>query len=78
MKTNLKVSIAKTLYTLVFIVIPMVNAFANEDDPFDEDVDDVTPQAPIDDYIVLALLIAVIIAFRYFKKQQFRSAESVL
>lgn len=70
MKTKLKARVNTTVYTLFFILMPLVSAFANEDDPFDEDVDDVTPQAPIDDYITLALLIAVIIAFRYFKKQQ--------
>ncbi len=77
MKTNLKATMDKTLYTLFFILIPIVSAFANADDPFDEDVDDVTPPAPIDDYILLALLIAVIIAFRYFKKQQLPSGRRV-
>ncbi len=53
--------------TLILILIPVLTATA-QDDVFPDDTQDV-PSAPIDDYIIIGLIIAICIAFRLFKKQ---------
>lgn len=54
------------LLSLSALLFPFVTALAQED--FPEDVQDV-PAAPINDWIPLLLLLAIAVAFYFFKKQ---------
>lgn len=54
------------LLSLSALLFPFVTALAQED--FNDDVQDV-PAAPINDWIPLLLLLAIAVAFYFFKKQ---------
>ncbi|MGZ9677315.1 hypothetical protein [Flavobacterium sp. GNP001] len=54
------------LLSLTALLFPFVTALAQED--FNDDVQDV-PAAPINDWIPLLLLLAIAVAFYFFKKQ---------
>ncbi len=54
------------LLSLTALLFPFVTALAQED--FNDDVQDV-PAAPINDWIPALLLLAIAIAFYFFKKQ---------
>lgn len=64
----MKKFIHKLLYTLIFVLTPVCSALAFDD--FDDDVDDLLPMAPIDDYVFVLLIAAIAITFWFFKKQQ--------
>jgi amino acid permease len=56
--------------TLVFTVLPFLAAVAQEDE-FQDDVQDVqAPAAPIDNYILIAVVIAIYLSYRFIKTQQ--------
>ncbi|WP_281337213.1 hypothetical protein [Flavobacterium eburneipallidum] len=58
-----------TAFRFLFLFFfPMVVMAQDADDPFADDTQDV-PAAPIDDYIVMALVIAICIAIYFFRKQ---------
>ena len=54
------------LLSLSALLVPFVSALAQEE--FPEDVQDV-PAAPINDWIPLLFLLAIAVAFYFFKKQ---------
>lgn len=58
------------LLSLSALLFPFVTALAQED--FNDDVQDV-PAAPINDWIPLLLLLAIAVAFYFFKKQHDRN-----
>jgi hypothetical protein len=49
---------------LLLLLLPFL-AVAQED--FDPDTDDITPATPIDDYIILALLLVIYYTYRFIK-----------
>ena len=51
-------------YILLLLLLPFL-VVAQED--FEPDTDDITPATPIDDYIILALLLAIYFAYRFIK-----------
>jgi hypothetical protein len=51
-------------YSILFLALPF---FAMAQDSFNDNVDDVTPAAPIVNYILTAMLLGVYLAFRFFK-----------
>ncbi len=51
-------------YILLLLLLPFL-AVAQED--FDPDTDDITPATPIDDYIILALLLVIYYTYRFIK-----------
>lgn len=51
-------------YILLLLLLPFL-AVAQED--FEPDTDDITPATPIDDYIILALVLAIYFAYRFIK-----------
>ena len=61
--------ILQKFLTVAFVMLPFFAAMANAGDPFDDDVID-TPAAPIDDYIWLMLVVAIYLAFQFFKQKQ--------
>ncbi len=54
-------------YSILFLVLPFL-AMASGD-LFPDDTNDVTPVAPIDNYVLLALLLGIYFACRFFKTQ---------
>lgn len=68
--------IQKLIYSFIFILLPLCSALADEG--FDDDIDDVTPPAPIDDYILVVLLSAIAVTFWFFKNQKKRATQSNL
>jgi amino acid permease len=67
-----KIIFQKTILTVAFVVVPFFTAIAQES--FDDNTDDITP-APIDDYIWLMLVVAIYIAFQFFKQKQIINSE---
>jgi hypothetical protein len=63
-----KVKLNQIIVAGLLLILPAVSAFAQDD--FDDDVDDLTPPAPIDDYVWLMLVVAIYVAFRFFKQKQ--------
>lgn len=51
-------------YILLLLLLPFL-AVAQED--FEPDTDDITPATPIDDYIILALVLAIYFTYRFIK-----------
>ena len=51
-------------YILLLLLLPFL-VVAQED--FEPDTDDITPATPIDDYIILALVLAIYFAYRFIK-----------
>lgn len=68
MKTLLSTSRRYALYLFLAFIFPVATTWANETDPFADDTQDV-PAAPIDDFIIPLLIIAVGIAFYLLQKQ---------
>jgi len=68
-----KIIFQKTILTVAFVVVPFFTAIAQE--TFPDDTDDLTPAAPIDDYIWLMLVVAIYLAFRFFKQKQIINSE---
>jgi len=62
--------IFQKILMVAFMLLPFFTAMANDGDPFDDDTDDITPPAPIDDYIWLMLVVAIYVAFQFFKQKQ--------
>ena len=54
-------------YSVLFLVLPFLAMAQGE--TFQDDIDDVTPVSPIDNYILLALLLGIYFAYRFFKTQ---------
>jgi hypothetical protein len=54
-------------YSILLLLLPFF-AMATGDSFYD-DIDDVTPVSPIDNYILLALLLGIFFAYRFFKTQ---------
>lgn len=52
--------------SVVFVMLPFL---AIAQDPFADDTNDITPAAPIDDYVFIALAVGVFYAYRFFKTQ---------
>jgi hypothetical protein len=42
---------------------------------FSGDTNDITPAAPIDDYVWLMLVVAIYVAFQFFKQKQIINSE---
>jgi amino acid permease len=61
------------ILTVAFVIVPFFTAMAQEN--FGDDVDDITPAAPIDDYVWLMLVVAIYLAFRFFKQKQIINSE---
>ena len=60
--------IQKLIYSFIFILLPLCSALADEE--FPDDTDDLTPPAPIDDYVLVVLVAAIAVTFWFFKNQQ--------
>lgn len=67
----IKQKIIRKTVTFFFLLIPFLSAMA-QDDEFDDDVQDV-PAAPIDKYILIAIVIAIYMAYQFLKKQQIKN-----
>lgn len=67
MKTTFFNSKHYVAYTFLMFVLPVSSVFANEDDPFNDDTNDI---APIDDYLIAVLIAAILVAFFYYAKQR--------
>jgi hypothetical protein len=57
-------SILQKGYGILFLVLPFL-AIAQEE--FPDDTDDLTPAAPIEDYVPLALLLGIYFAYLFLK-----------
>ncbi len=66
MKTKNTTSNLKKGYCILFLALPF---FAMAQDSFNDNINDVEPPAPIDNYILLALLLGIYFAYRFFVKQ---------
>lgn len=66
MKTTFLNATRNMACTFLMFLLPVATAMANADDPFDDDTTDV---APIDDYVLIALVVAIILAFFIYAKQ---------
>jgi hypothetical protein len=67
----IKQKIIQKTVTLLFLLIPIFKAIAQENE-FEDDVQDV-PAAPIDSYIFVAIVIAIYIAYQFIKNQQVKN-----
>lgn len=68
----IKQKIIQKTVMFFFLLMPFLTAMAQDDefdDLFDDDVQDV-PAAPIDKYILIAVVIAIYMAYRFLKAQQ--------
>ncbi len=63
----MKSKFIKTIITISFVLYATV-AIAQEG--FEEDVPDITPAAPIDDWVIPVFLIAIVMMYFYLKKQK--------
>ena len=61
MKTKNTTSNLKKGYCFLFLALPF---FAMAQDSFNDNINDVEPPAPIDNYILLALLLGIFFAYR--------------
>jgi hypothetical protein len=66
MKTKNTTSNLKKGYCFLFLALPF---FAMAQDLFDDNIDDVTQPAPIDNYILLALLLGIFFAYRFLQNK---------
>jgi hypothetical protein len=66
MKSKNTTSNLKKGHCILFLVLPF---FAMAQDSFNDNVNDVEPPAPIDNYILLALLLGSYFVYRFFKTQ---------
>lgn len=57
----------KIYMLLIVVAAPLGSAFANEE--FPEDTGDLTPVAPINDYILAAVAVAIFLAMYYTNKK---------
>ena len=64
MKLSKSTSRLQKIYSILFLLLPF---FAMAEEAFPDNTDDVTPAAPIDDYLPLALLLGVYFAYRFLK-----------
>ena len=53
-------------YCFLFLALPF---FAMAQDLFDDNINDVEPPAPIDNYILLALLLGIFFAYRFLQNK---------
>lgn len=68
-----KQKIIQKTATLIFLLLPIFSAIA-QDDAFDDDVQDVqVPAAPIDQYMLIAVVIAIYISYQFLKTQQVKN-----
>ena len=51
-------------YSILLLLLPF---FAIAQDSFNDNVNDVEPPAPIDNYVLVALLLGIFFAYRFFK-----------
>ena len=58
--------IIQKIFTLLLLLAPILSVMA-QDDTFDDDIQDV-PGAPIDNYLLLLLVVGIYLAFRVIKK----------
>lgn len=63
----IKQKIIRKACILFFMLMPFLTAIAQEDE-FEDDVQDV-PAAPIDNYILIAIALAIYIAYQFLKTQ---------
>jgi amino acid permease len=56
------------IISLLLILMPSLAVMAQEE--FADDVQDLAPAAPIDNYILIAIVIAIYIAYQFLNKQQ--------
>ena len=68
MKTLVSNTQRRALYLFFAFILPVATTWANEEDPFADDTQDV-PAAPIDDFIIPVLMVALGIAFYLLQKQ---------
>ena len=54
-------------YSILFLVLPFL-AMASGD-LFPDDTNDVTPVAPIDNYVLLALMLGIFFAYRFLQNK---------
>ena len=53
-------------YSILFLALPFL---AMAQDPFNDNINDVEPPAPIDNYILLALLLGIYFAYRFLQNK---------
>ena len=53
-------------YSILFLVIPFL---AMAQDSFNDNVNDVEPPAPIDNYVLVALLLGIFFAYRFLQNK---------
>lgn len=56
------------IYTFIMVIMPISTVLADEE--FLDDVDDITPSTPVDHYLLLAIMAALILAFYYKQTKQ--------
>ncbi len=66
MKTKNTTSNLKKGYCILFLALPFL---AMAQDPFNDNINDVEPPAPIDNYILLALLLGIYFAYRFLQNK---------
>jgi hypothetical protein len=67
MKTKNTTSNLKKGYCILFLALPFF-AMASGD-LFPDDTNDVTPVAPIDNYVLLALMLGIFFAYRFLQNK---------
>lgn len=64
MKPNTKTSRFQKGYSILFLMLPFL---VMSQDEFNDNTNDVTAAAPIDNYILFAMLIGMYISYRFLK-----------
>ena len=67
MKTKNTTSRLQKGYSILFLVLPLLAMAQGE--TFQDDIDDLDQGAPIDNYILLALLLGIFFAYRFLQNK---------
>ena len=66
MKTKTSTSNLQKGYSILFLALPF---FSMAQDLFDDNIDDVTQPVPIDNYVLVALLLGIFFAYRFLQNK---------
>lgn len=68
MKTIISTTQRFAVYAFLMFLLPVATIWANEEDSFNDDTEDMA-QLPINDFVIPTMIIALVAAFYLYQKQ---------